>query len=96
MCVWDSEELVDGEPSPVAPSGSAGACHGGIEVESDVTVLLLRKDSVRSVTIRRDLVQMERQREGVATQAYPKIRAKVLIRHERLYLGSTGRNSYAI
>ena len=41
MCVWDSEELVDREPSPVAPSGSAGACRGEIEVESDVTVLLL-------------------------------------------------------
>ncbi len=37
-----------------------------------------------------------RGRRGIATQAYPKIRAKVLIRHERLYLGSTGRNSYAI
>ncbi len=48
MCVGDSEELVDGEPSPVAPSVPAGACRGGIEVESDVTVLLLRKDSVRS------------------------------------------------
>ena len=57
MCVWDSEELVDRKPSPIAPSGSAGACHGGIEVESDVTVLLLHKDSVRVVTIRRDLVQ---------------------------------------
>ena len=64
MCVWDSEELIDGEPSPVAPSGSAGACRGGIEVESDVTVLLLRKDSVRSVTIRRDLVQSGRAEEG--------------------------------
>ena len=49
MCVWDSEELVDREPSPIAPSGLAGACRGGrIEVESDVTVLLLHKDSVRS------------------------------------------------
>ena len=48
MCVWDSEELIDGEPSPVAPSGTAGACRGGIEVESDVTVLLLLKDSVHS------------------------------------------------
>ena len=47
MCVGDSEELVDGEPSPIAPSGSAGACRGVIEVESDVTVLLLHKDSVR-------------------------------------------------
>src|SRR6266851_7522091 len=92
MCIWDSEELVDGEPSPIAPSGSAGACRGDNEVESDVTVLLLHKDSVRSVTIRRDLVQMERQREGVATQAYPKIRAKVLIRHKRLYLVCTDGN----
>ena len=41
MCIWDPEELVDREPSPIAPSGSAGACRGGIEVESDVTVLLL-------------------------------------------------------
>ena len=48
MCVWDSEELVDREPSPIAPSDRAGACRGEIEVESDVTVLLLRKDSVRS------------------------------------------------
>ena len=48
MCVWDPEELVDREPSPIAPSGSAGACRGEIEVESDVTVLLLLKDSVRS------------------------------------------------
>ncbi len=58
MCVGDPKELVDREPSPVAPSGSAGACRGGIEVESDVTVLLLHKDSVRSVTIKWDLVQM--------------------------------------
>ena len=57
MCVWDPEELVDGEPSPIAPSDTAGACRGGIEVESDVTVLLLHKDSIRSVTIKRDLVQ---------------------------------------
>ena len=58
MCIWDSEELVDREPSPIAPSGSAGACRSGIEVESDVTVLLLHKDSVRVVTIKRDLVQI--------------------------------------
>ena len=69
MCVWDSEELVDREPSPIAPSGSAGACRGGIEVESDVTVLLLHKDSVRSVTIRGDLVQTGGRGRGVATQA---------------------------
>ena len=69
MCVWDSEELVDGEPSPIAPSGSAGACCGEIEVESDVTVLLLPKDSVRSLTIKRDFgAKRERQRK-VATQA---------------------------
>ena len=42
VCVWDSEELVDREPSPIAPSGLAGACRGEIEVESDVTVLLLQ------------------------------------------------------
>ena len=53
MCVWDPEELVDGEPSPIAPSDSAGARRCEIEVESDVTVLLLHKDSVRSVTIKR-------------------------------------------
>ena len=41
VCVWDSEELVDGETSPIAPSGSAGACRGDNEVESDVTALLL-------------------------------------------------------
>ncbi len=52
-------------------------------------MLLLHKDSIRSVTIKRDLVQEERQREEVATQAYPKVRAKVLIRHKRLYLGCT-------
>ena len=70
MCVWDSEELVDGEPSPIAPSGSAGACCGGIEVESDVTVLLLHKDSVHSVTIKGDLVENKGGRgRGVATQA---------------------------
>ena len=33
---------------------------------------------------------------GVATQAYPKVRAKVLIRHKRLYLGCTRREPYAI
>ncbi len=69
MCVWDSEELIDGEPSPVAPSGSAGACRGGIEVESDVTVLLLHKDSVRCVTIERDLVGKRGGEGRVATQA---------------------------
>ena len=40
MCVWDSEELVDGEPSPIAPSSLAGACRDDNEVEFDVTVLL--------------------------------------------------------
>src|SRR6266851_511372 len=39
----------------------------------------------------------EERREGeVATEAYPKIRATVLDRHKRLYLGSIGRNLYAI
>ena len=69
MCVWDSEELVDREPSPIAPSGSAGACRGGIEVESDVTVLLLLKDSVRSVMIRGGLGAGRGGRGVVATQA---------------------------
>src|SRR5216683_6403225 len=32
----------------------------------------------------------EAERKGVATQAYPKIRARVLIRHKRLYLVCTG------
>ena len=49
--------MVGEEPSPVAPSGAAGACRCEIEVESDVTVLLLQKDSVHLVTIKRDLVQ---------------------------------------
>ena len=57
MCIGDCEELVDREPSPIAPSGSAGACRGDNEVEFDVMVLLLQKDSVRSVTIKGDLVQ---------------------------------------
>ena len=35
-----SEELIDGEPSPCAPSGAARACCSEIEVESDVMVLL--------------------------------------------------------
>ena len=35
-----------------------------IEVESDVTVLLLHKDSVRSVTIKRDLVQNGEEERG--------------------------------
>ena len=69
MCVWDSEELVDREPSPIAPSGSAGACRDDKEVESDVTVLLLRKDSVHFVTIKRDLGCYEEAERGVATQA---------------------------
>ncbi len=34
--------------------------------------------------------------KGVATKAYLKIRATVLDRHKRLYLGCIGRNSYAI
>src|SRR5216683_7847029 len=37
---------------------------------------------------KRDLGEKERQR-GFATQAYPKVRAKVLIRHKRLYLVCT-------
>ena len=37
MGVWDSEELVDGEPSPIAPSDSAGARRCEIEVESFVS-----------------------------------------------------------
>ncbi len=48
MSVEDSEELVDGEPSPCAPSGAAGARRSEIEVESDVTMLLLHKDSALS------------------------------------------------
>ncbi len=40
MGVWYPEELVDKEPSPSTPSSAAGACCGGIEVESDVMVLL--------------------------------------------------------
>ena len=38
--VWYPKELINGEPSPSAPSGAAGACRGEIEVESDVMVLL--------------------------------------------------------
>jgi len=63
--VWDSEELVDGEPSPIAPSGSAGACRGGIEVESDVMVLLLHKDSVRFVNDQGGLGTREAEEGGV-------------------------------
>jgi len=58
-------------------------------VTYDVTVLLLHKDSVRSVMIKGDLVQKGGRGRGVATQAYPKVRAKVLIRHKRLYLVCT-------
>ncbi len=47
MGVWYSEELIDGEPSPCAPSGAAGVCCGEIEVESDVTVLLHSGKHVR-------------------------------------------------
>ena len=38
------------------------------------------------------LGELERGREkgGVATQAYPKVRADMLDRHKRLYLGSIG------
>ncbi len=39
------------------------------EVARHVTVLLLHKDSVYLVTIKRDLVQVERIERGVATQA---------------------------
>ena len=55
MCVWDSEELVDGEPSLVAPSSSAGACHDDNEVESDVTALLLDLGQRASKNELRDL-----------------------------------------
>ena len=52
--------------------GDAVHCHKRA-VEDDmvvgVTVLLLHKDSVYEVSIRRDLVQMGEMKEGVATQA---------------------------
>ncbi len=61
-----------------------------------VTVLLLCRIASDLETVEGDLVSDEGGGRRVATQAYPKIRAEVLIRHKRLYLGGTGKNSYAI
>ena len=66
-------------------------------VMQHVTVLLLQKDSVRRSNDQEDLVTMRGEGErGGATQAKPKVRAEVLIRHKRLYLVCTRRKPYAI
>ena len=50
-------------------------------------MVLSCRDNTRSETTRE---RTWRGKEMIATQAYPKIRAMVLDRHKRLYLGSTG------
>ncbi len=47
------------------------------------------KDSIRRSNDQEDLAAMGEGERGGATQAKPKVRAKVLIRHKRLYLVCT-------